>query len=93
MYKEALTTDEPWNLSPLNGNRINKHSFAVTINSSAVTAADKLQYKIVPVFWLTLQYKDKKKLIQRTKKCRVGGARNYPLDTGPMLWPAEPWSR
>lgn len=33
---------------------INKYLFAATLNSPAVTAADKLQFKNVPVLWLTL---------------------------------------
>lgn len=65
------------NLSPLNGNRINKHSFAVTINSSAVTAADKLQYKIVPVFGSHCNTKIKTKTL--TKDNKVQGRRGLNL--------------
>lgn len=65
------------NLSPLNGNRINKHSFAVTINSSAVTAADKLQYKIVPVFGSHCNTKIKTKA--HTKDDKVQGRRGSNL--------------
>lgn len=73
------------NLSPLNGNGINKHSFAVTINSSAVTAADKLQYKIVPVFGSHCNTKIKTKTHTKDHKVPIGGARTYTLDTGSML--------